>query len=259
MHVLGIDIGGSGIKGALVDMNNGVLVTDRHRIATPRPATRDAVLDTIRELIGTFDWTGPVGFGFPGIIRDQVIASAVNLDNSWLGVNLSALVESEVGNKAFVVNDADAAGLAEMAYGAGVKLQGTVIVLTLGTGIGSGLFHNGVLIPNSELGHIELEGKSFEKRASGAVRDAEDLSWKDYARRLDPFLNHLEFLFSPSYFILGGGAGKKAGKFIEYLSVSAEILIAENKNRAGIIGAAAACYEVHGGNPADIQESGTGI
>ncbi|MCB0114121.1 MAG: ROK family protein, partial [Caldilineaceae bacterium] len=209
MAILGIDIGGSGIKGALVDAESGELLTDRKRIETPQPATPTAVAEVIKELVDHFEWTGSVGCTFPAIIRNGVVHSAANVDKSWIGTDAKKLFEAKTGCNVTVINDADAAGIAEMVFGAGRDVPGVVIVLTLGTGIGSALFVDGHLAPNTELGHLEMNGGDAEQQTADSARDREDLGWKAWGKRLNQYFQMVEFLLSPDLFIVGGGVSKK--------------------------------------------------
>ena len=236
--VLGIDIGGTGLKGAPVDTRSGQLLADRHRILTPHPATPEAVSATVGELAKFFDWTGPSGATFPAIIKHGVAYSAANVDPSWVGTDAAKLFSGAIGGEVTVVNDADAAGVAEVAFGAGKDHGGVVIMVTLGTGIGSALFIDGRLVPNTELGHLKMGKVDAERRAADSVREAEGLSWKVWAARLDEYLLMVEALFSPDLFIVGGGISKKSEKFLPRLSISTEIVAAQLLNEAGIVGAA---------------------
>jgi polyphosphate glucokinase len=238
-QVFGIDIGGTGIKGAPVDVVTGKLTADRKKLDTPRPAKPDAVAKVVQELVTSFGWTGPVGATFPGVVLDGVIRSAANLDPDWIGVNAVDLFAQATGQPFTVINDADAAGLAEMKFGAGVGKRGTVLMLTLGTGIGSALFIDGILVPNTEFGHIEIRGKDAEKRASEHAREEHDLSWGKWAGRVDEYLEQMERLLSPTLFIIGGGISKKADKFLPLLTgLQAPVVPAGMLNDAGIVGAA---------------------
>lgn len=237
---LGIDIGGTGIKGAIVDLDAGALAADRIRIPTPQPATVDAVLDVTHQVIEQAGWDGPVGCTFPGIVRHGTIRSAANVDDGWIGVDLAERLQDRIGQPAIVLNDADAAGLAEIRYGAGRGRSGVIVVVTLGTGIGSALFVDGTLVPNTELGHLELDGHVAETRAANSAREREDLKYKTWAKRLQTYFSHLELLFSPDLFIVGGGVSKKADKFLPRLELTAEIVPAALRNESGIVGAAAA-------------------
>lgn len=242
MQIFGVDIGGSGIKGAPVDLDRGDLAQERHKVLTPHPATPEGVVECVREVVEHFGWTGPVGATFPGVITDGTARSAANVDKSWLGTDIRRLVSDRLGGAPVtVLNDADAAGVAEMHFGAGRGRTGTVIVLTLGTGIGSAVFTDGRLVPNTELGHLELDGHEAEKRASSKIREDEDLSWEQWAHRLQKYLAHLEMLFTPELFVIGGGVSRKAHKFLPLIEgVRAELVPAALQNNAGIVGAAMA-------------------
>jgi polyphosphate glucokinase len=234
----GIDIGGSGMKGAIVDLTSGVLADERFRIATPRPATPDAMADVVRQLVEHHDWAGPLGVTFPGVVRSGRIATAANLDPAWVGVRADELFGAAVGSDVLVVNDADAAGIAENRFGAARDRTGVVIVLTFGTGIGSAIINDGTLLPNTELGHLELDGVDAEHRAAARARKAEDLSWNDWAQRVEHYLRHVERLFSPDVFVVGGGVSKQPGKWLRYIDIDTEIVPASLANGAGIVGAA---------------------
>ncbi|MFG2871500.1 polyphosphate--glucose phosphotransferase [Streptomyces sp. NPDC048338] len=246
MNVFGVDIGGSGIKGAPVDLERGDLAEPRHKVLTPHPATPDDVAGCVAEVVANFGWSGPVGVTFPGVVTGSTIRTAANVDKSWVGVDAGKLLSDRLGGlPVTVLNDADAAGVAEMTFGAGRGRKGTVILLTLGTGIGSALFVDGRLVPNTELGHLELKGHDAEKRASTKAKEDEDLSWEHWAtKRLQKYLDHVEMLFSPELFIIGGGVSRKADKFLPLLEdIKAEIVPAELENNAGIVGAAMAAAE----------------
>lgn len=245
MERLGIDIGGSGIKGAPVDVADGALTTERLRIETPQPATPDAVVATVGELVAHFGWTGPVGVTFPAIVRRGVIGSAANVDPSWIGVDAAQRFGEVVAGPATVLNDADAAGLAEVAFGAGRGVAGVVILLTFGTGIGSALFVDGRLVPNTELGHLEVDGHDAETRAAASVREEQEMSWKKWAERVDRYLEVVEALFSPELIIVGGGVSKKAEKFLPLLDIETPVVPAQLLNEAGIVGAAMASLAAH--------------
>ncbi|MDN3296675.1 ROK family protein [Streptomyces ficellus] len=242
MNVFGVDIGGSGIKGAPVDLERGDLAEPRHKVLTPQPSTPDDVAGCVAEVVAHFGWSGPVGVTFPGVVTGSTIRTAANVDKSWIGVDAAALLGERLsGMPITVLNDADAAGIAEMTFGAGRGRKGTVIMLTFGTGIGSALFTDGRLVPNTELGHLELDGHEAEKRASTKVKDDKDLSWEEWAQRVQKYLAHVEMLFSPELFIIGGGVSRKAEKFLPLIKgVRAEIAPAELQNNAGIVGAAMA-------------------
>ncbi|MFI8087230.1 polyphosphate--glucose phosphotransferase [Streptomyces sp. NPDC086080] len=241
MQIFGVDIGGSGIKGAPVDLDKGGLAQERCKVLTPQPATPDAVADGVKQVVDHFGWTGPVGITFPGVVTGgTTIRSAANVDKSWVDTDARVLLGDRLGGlPVTVVNDADAAGVAEMHFGAGRHRTGTVILLTFGTGIGSAVFVDGVLVPNSELGHLELHGHDAEKRASSKAREDHDLSWEQWAQRVQKYLAHVEMLFSPELFIIGGGVSRKSDKFLHHIQgIKAEIVPAQLQNNAGIVGAA---------------------
>ena len=241
MQIFGVDIGGSGIKGAPVDLDKGDLAQERCKVLTPHPSTPDAVADGVKEVVDHFGWTGPVGVTFPGVVTDgTTIRSAANVDKSWIGTDARVLLGDRLGGlPVTVVNDADAAGVAEMHFGAAKGRRGTVILLTFGTGIGSAVFVDGVLVPNTELGHLELHGHEAEKRASSKAKEDHDLSWEDWAHRVQKYLAHVEMLFSPELFIIGGGVSRKSHKFLDHITgIKAEIVPAQLQNNAGIVGAA---------------------
>ena len=245
MNALGIDIGGTGIKGAPVNVETGELLAARFRIPTPKPALPNAVADVVEQIAKHFDYSGPAGVTFPAIIKKGVVYSATNVDKSWIGTDAAKLFRSHLGGPVTVVNDADAAGIAEMHFGAGRGRDGVVILLTFGTGIGSAIFHEGRLLPNSEFGHIQIRGKDAEKRASEKVREDKGLSWKKWASLVSDYLAYLEKLFSPDLFIIGGGVSNKSEKFLPYLASKTEVIVeaAQMRNEAGIIGAA--CLAIH--------------
>ncbi|GAA2240939.1 ROK family protein [Streptomyces amakusaensis] len=242
MNVFGVDIGGSGIKGAPVDLERGDLAQERHKVLTPHPATPDAVADGVAEVVRHFEWSGPVGITFPGVVTDGVTRTAANVDKGWIDRDAAKLLSDRLGGAPVtLLNDADAAGVAEMTFGAGRGRKGTVMLLTLGTGIGSAVFIDGRLVPNTELGHLELHGREAEKHASTKAKEDEDLSWPHWSRRLEKYLAHVEMLFSPELFIIGGGVSRKAEKFIPHLEgIRAEVVPAQLQNNAGIVGAAMA-------------------
>ncbi len=240
-HPLGIDIGGSGVKGAPVDLAQGELLTERLRIDTPQPATPDAVADVVAQIAESFaDQCGssPVGVTIPGIVRHGVMRSAANIDKSWIGVDVDKLFADRLGRPVTVLNDADAAGVAEMHYGAAKDVPGTVLLATLGTGIGTALLVDGRLVPNTELGHLELDGHDAETRASAAAREREKLKWAQWAQRLQRYFSHVEMLFSPDLIVIGGGVSRKADKFLPLLDLQAPVVPAKLRNAAGIVGAA---------------------
>jgi polyphosphate glucokinase len=241
MDVLGIDIGGSGIKGAPVDLAAGRFARDRLRVDTPRPSAPKAVAEVVRTIVEHFDWSGSVGVTFPGVVVGGVARSAANVDKRWIGLDADALFTETTGCPVTVLNDADAAGVAEMTFGAGRGRGGVVLMLTFGTGIGSALFMDGTLVPNTELGHLELGGKEAEHRASGQVREVKGLSWEKWAERVEAYLRHIDALFSPGLIIVGGGVSKKSDRFLPLIDgVTAEVVPAALHNDAGIIGAAMA-------------------
>ena len=240
MKVLGIDVGGSGIKGAIVNTKTGVLVTDRHRIETPQPATPEAVIDTISAIIKEFEWRGPVGVGFPAAVVDEIVRTASNIDKSWIGVNAAKKIEKNTGCPTHLVNDVDAAGFAEMKFGAGKKEKGTVIIAAFGTGIGTAIFIKKKLVPNSELGHVLMHGDIAERYAANSVRKTDNLSWEEWGSRVNEYLQYIERLFYPSLLILGGGVSKHFDEYAKYLDLETPIVPAANRNHAGIIGAALA-------------------
>ncbi len=241
MELLGIDVGGSGIKGALVNVETGKLTSERHRIPTPQPATPENVAKTIKELVTHFNWKGKVGCGFPTPLQHAKCLTGGNLNKDWKGTQVDALFNKETGNEFFIINDADAAGLAEMNFGAGKNVKGVVIMITIGTGIGSGIFLDGKLLPNSELGHVLYKnGDIFEKYASDAARKRDDLSKKKWGKRLHEYFEHINLLLSPDLFIVGGGASKKLDRLEKQFKLAVPIVPAEAENNAGIIGAALA-------------------
>ncbi len=240
MHILGIDVGGSGIKGAPVDTETGLLLAERLRIKTPKKGEPEPVAEVVNQIAQSFNWLGPIGIGFPAPIKGGVTMMAANVSEKWVGTNADALFTKVTGCDCTMINDADAAGLAEMSFGAGRGQPGTVIMITLGTGIGSAIFHRGQLLPNTEFGHLEIEGEDAEFRASDAARQRDDLSWKKYARRLNKYLATMETLFWPNLFIIGGGISKESEKFLPLLTLETPVVPAQLLNEAGIVGAALA-------------------
>jgi polyphosphate glucokinase len=241
--VMGVDIGGTGIKGAPVDIDKGELVGERLRILTPQPATPKAVADVVSEVVEHFSWNGPVGATFPAVVKDGVTLSAANVDKEWIGANAEDLFTERLDLPVTVVNDADAAGLAEMRFGAGRGRNGVVLTITLGTGIGCGMFLDGKLVPNTEFGHIEIDGKDAETIAADSVRERKELSWTKYATRVEQYLRRLDALLWPDLIIIGGGASKKAEKFLPLIDVRPEVVAATLQNEAGIVGAALAAAD----------------
>ncbi len=245
MEILGIDIGGSGIKGAPVDVEKGVLTSERQRIPTPEPSTPQAVGEVVAEVVKSFNWTGPVGCTFPAITKNGRTYSAANVDKGWLDFAAEPFLREKAGVPLRLINDADAAGLAEATFGAARDVRGVVIMLTLGTGIGSALLFDGQLVPNTEFGHLEIRGKDAETRASDFARTRKDLSWAQWAKRLNEVLARLELYFSPDLVVIGGGISKKYDKFGPYLRLErGKIVPAQLLNEAGIIGAALAAKEL---------------
>jgi polyphosphate glucokinase len=245
MNMFGVDIGGTGIKGAPVDLDRGALSDERYKIDTPQPATPESVIDGVHQVVQHFGWSGPIGVTFPGVVVDGTTRTAANVDAGWVGLDARGMLGERLGQPVVVLNDADAAGVAEMTFGAGRGRGGTVIMLTLGTGIGSAVFVDGHLVPNTELGHLELHGHDAEKRASVKAREDEDLSWEHWAHRLKKYLAHVEMLFSPDLFVIGGGVSRKPDKFLPLIhGISAEIVPAELQNNAGIVGAAMAAAKL---------------
>jgi polyphosphate glucokinase len=241
MTLLGIDVGGSGIKGALVNSETGEMISERHRIPTPIPRTPEAMTDVIAQIVKHFDYKGKVGCGFPTIIKNGVCKATGNLDKSWLGVNVEELLEKKTGLDFTVINDADAAGYATMNYGTGKGKKGFVVMITIGTGLGSGAFLDGRLIPNFELGQIPYKGYSkIEKWAAGSAKDREGLSYKKWGKRFNTFLEYVELIVSPDLIILGGGASKDFEEFKSKIKIDTKVIPAKLQNHAGIIGAAVA-------------------
>lgn len=233
----GIDIGGSGIKGAPVDLAAGELATERIRIDTPQPATPESIADVVDQIVSEFAWAGPVGCTFPGVVQNGVVLSAANVDPAWKGVDAAGMFSDRCQRSVSVVNDADAAGVAEMRFGAGQGQLGTVLIVTLGTGIGSALFHDGVLVPNTELGHIEIDGVDAETRAASRWRKEHDLTWEEWGDRVGRYLRTIERLIWPELIIIGGGVSKRHDRFFHRLHTTTPLIAAELRNDAGIVGA----------------------
>ncbi|MGY1748668.1 polyphosphate--glucose phosphotransferase [Modestobacter sp. SYSU DS0511] len=243
MQGFGVDIGGSGIKGCVVDLDKGELVGERVRIPTPQPSLPGAVCEVVGEIVGRFDWEGRIGVTYPGVMKHGEAYTAANMDKSWIGTNLAAELEAQIPGTVQTLNDADAAGIAEMAYGAGRGERGLVLMLTFGTGIGSALFIDGRLVPNTEFGHIEVDGEDGEKRASASAREREGLSYPEWAKRVDRYLDVLELSLWPDLIIVGGGVSKKSDKWVPLLSTRTRVVPAQLLNDAGIVGAALAAEE----------------
>ncbi|MGF1483966.1 MAG: polyphosphate--glucose phosphotransferase [Opitutales bacterium] len=253
MEVLGIDIGGSGIKGAVVDLEKGDLVTERLRVETPsKEAGTEAFFDALADLVKQFSWSGPLGMGFPGVIRAQRTYTAANLNKKLIGVCLSDELEKRTGLTGWAVNDADAAGLAEARYGAAKDFPGVALLITVGTGLGTALLLNGQLAPNTEFGHLKMLNKakdkleSAEKFSAASARSREDLSWSEWAERFNRYLEYVMLLMCPQRIIIGGGISKKGEKWLKHIEVDAEVVTAELENKAGIVGAAIAAAEKTG-------------
>jgi len=240
----GIDVGGSAVKGAPVDLAKGEFAAERVRLHMPEKSTPDNVIPVILEVLSAFEWKAPFGCTFPGIVHHGEVRSAANVDKSWIGVDLAGRLHERTGQRAVVVNDADAAGVAEGRFGAAVGVDGVVIVTTLGTGIGSAVLLDGLLLPNTEFGHLRLpDGKEAEKYAAASVREEKDLSWHEWAKRLQAFYEHVEFIFSPDLFVVGGGVSKKSDKFLPLLDLQTPIVPAGLLNDGGIVGAALLAVE----------------
>ena len=237
-QILGVDIGGTGIKGALVDITKGEMITERLRAVTPQPATPKAVAETFAQLVEQHRYEGPIGVGFPSVIRNGVAMTASNIDKSWIGTNTEAILSDITGQPVYVLNDADAAGIAEMSFGEGQRFEGLVIMITIGSGLGSALFMNGELIPNTEFGHFKMHGDIAEKYASNKTRKSLDLSWEDWGKRFDAYLQELYLYLSPNAFILSGGISKRFDKFKAFLDLPIPIKPASLLNNAGTVGAA---------------------
>jgi polyphosphate glucokinase len=237
----GIDVGGSGIKGGIVDLDTGQLIGDRIKLLTPQPATPSAVAKTIAEVVNGFGWTGPLGVTYPGVVINGVVRTAANVDDAWIGTNVRDVIGAELNSHdVTVLNDADAAGLAEERYGAGKDNSGLVVLLTFGTGIGSAVIHNGKLIPNTEFGHLEVGGEEAEHRAASSVKDKYDLSYKAWAKEVTKVLVAIENAMWPDLFIAGGGVSRKADKWVPLLANRTPVVAAALQNTAGIVGAAMA-------------------
>jgi polyphosphate glucokinase len=245
MITLGIDIGGSGIKGAKVNTRTGELTTERVRIETPQPSTPENCAQVVNQIVSQFHYHGPVGITFPSVVRHGVTLTAANVDKSWVNCNAEKLLHEALGMPVVVLNDGDAAGIAEMHFGAGKGVKGTVAMFTFGTGIGSAFFMDGELFPNTEFGHLTIRGKDAEKRASAKVKEDKDLSWKEWAARANEFFVEIDKLFTPDLIIVGGGISKKFDKFGKHLKSNAEIVPAKLLNDAGIVGAAMAASKLH--------------
>jgi polyphosphate glucokinase len=239
-RAFGVDVGGSGVKGGIVDLDTGELIGDRFKLLTPQPATPSAVARTIAAVVNEFAWSGPLGVTYPGVVRNGVAWTAANVDKSWIGTNARDIISSELGQEIVVLNDADAAGLAEVRYGAGKDTTGVVVLLTFGTGIGSAVIHNGILLPNSEFGHLEVGGKEAEHRAASSVRDTHGWTYERWAKQVTKVLVAVENALWPELFIAGGGISRKADKWVPLLENRTPVIPAALENTAGIVGAAMA-------------------
>lgn len=241
--VLGIDVGGTAIKGALIDVEKGEQITERLRLPTPQPSKPEAMAGVVREIVKEFKWEGkPIGCGFPAIVKNGVALSAANIDSSWIDTNIENVFGKATGCPVFALNDADAAGIASMHFGDGKGVMGIVLLITIGSGLGSALFHDGVLIPNTELGHLYLGGRIAEHYASAKARELDDLTWREWGKRFNKFLRHLERLFSPDLFLLGGGGSNKYDDFADRIKLKSPVKPDRLFNRAGLIGAAYYAY-----------------
>ena len=238
MRILGVDIGGTGIKAAVIETQTGELISEHKRIPTPQPATPENIASSLAQLVTELAWSGPIGCGFPATVHHGVAYSASNIDPSWINTDAQTLFSQVTSRPCFVVNDADAAGMAEMRFGAGQNNFGVTILLTIGTGIGSAVFVKGQLHPNTELGHVRFGDSIAERYCAESVRIKQNLSWQEWGIRFNEYLNHLEFVFNPDRFIIGGGIAEHMTQFQPYLHTKALILPARSLNQAGIIGAA---------------------
>jgi polyphosphate glucokinase len=240
-EILGIDVGGTGTKAAIVNIENGELLSERIKLKTPDSGKPEDMSKIIEELVDTFDWKNKItGMGFPSIIRNGICCSASNISKKWIGIDLDKHFRKLLSKKLVCINDADAAGLAEFHYGKGKEKEGTVILLTLGTGIGSALFRNGVLVPNTEFGNLHFKNNIAEKYASNKIRETKDMSWEEWGSRLNEYLQHIEFIFSPDLILLGGGVSKRIDNFREFIQIDTKLEAAKLRNKAGVIGAAKA-------------------
>lgn len=237
-HVLGFDIGGTGMKAAIIDVEKGELVNERLKKDTPQPSTPESVRDVFVEMVKELDWKGPIGCGFPAIVKNGTAHSAANVDDGWIGTNIEELLGEATGLPVAALNDADAAGLAEIAFGAGKGFGGVVLLITIGSGLGSALFVDGKLVPNTELGHVQLNGMVAEHYAANSARKREDLSWKEWGKRLDEYLLHMERIMVPDLILLGGGVSKRFTEYAPFLSTETTVIPAAFRNNAGVLGAA---------------------
>jgi len=243
----GVDIGGSGIKGAPVDLATGELITRRHRIPTPQPSTPAAVAATVNDIVRHFAWTGPIGVTIPAVVQEGVVSTAANIDDGWIGTNAESLLSAATGYPARVLNDADAAGIAEVRYGAGIGFSGLIVLLTFGTGIGSAVVYDGHLIPNTEFGHLEFNGMDAEHYAAARHVERDEMDLAVWARRVGEYLRYLERVLTPDLFVFGGGISKRFSQISSELDVATPVIAAKLRNNAGIVGAALATVNVDGG------------
>ena len=242
----GVDVGGSGIKGGIVDLDTGALIGDRYKLLTPQPSTPEAVAKTVAAVVREFGWTGPLGVTYPGVVTDGIVRTAANVDKGWIGANAAEIIGNELGGQAVtVLNDADAAGLAEERFGAGKDNTGVIVLLTFGTGIGSAVIHNGVLLPNTEFGHLEVGGKEAEHRAASSVKERKEWSYERWSEEVTKVLVAVENAIWPDLFIAGGGISRKAEKWIPLLKNRTPVVAAALQNEAGIVGAALAAHTAH--------------
>jgi polyphosphate glucokinase len=249
--ILGIDVGGTGVKGGLVDVSTGAMVTERFRVKTPKPATVQAVTEAFCEIVKHFEWKGNIGVGFPSVIRNGVAKTAANIDKDWIGSNVEEVFAKASGCTIFSLNDADAAGIAELYFGAADGQQGLTIMLTLGTGIGSAVFMDGVLMPNTEFGHLNIDDLIAEKYCSDAVRKKSGMTWDEYGKRLNRYIKHLDRVFSPDLIVLGGGGSKEFASYKDFLKSPVKVTTAQMLNNAGIVGAA--YYAFHKANKMSMK------
>lgn len=242
----GVDVGGSGIKGGIVDLDTGALIGDRVKVLTPQPSTPEAVAKTVATVVREFGWTGPLGVTYPGVVTDGIVRTAANVDKGWIGANAAEIIGNELGGQVVtVLNDADAAGIAEARFGAGKDKTGVIVLLTFGTGIGSAVIHNGVLLPNTEFGHLEVGGKEAEHRAASSVKERKEWSYERWTQEVTKVLVAIENAIWPDLFIAGGGISRKADKWIPLLQNRTPVVAAALQNEAGIVGAALAAHTAH--------------
>ncbi|SCX15533.1 polyphosphate--glucose phosphotransferase [Mycolicibacterium fluoranthenivorans] len=243
----GVDVGGSGIKGGIVDLDTGALIGDRVKVLTPQPSTPEAVAKTVATVVREFGWTGPLGVTYPGVVTDGIVRTAANVDKGWISANAAEIIGNELGGQVVtVLNDADAAGIAEARFGAGKDKTGVIVLLTFGTGIGSAVIHNGVLLPNTEFGHLEVGGKEAEHRAASSVKERKEWSYERWTEEVTKVLVAIENAIWPDLFIAGGGISRKADKWIPLLKNRTPVVAATLLNEAGIVGAALAADTAHG-------------